>query len=121
MQRRLTIVVLALALAQGAGATIVGWVGIPLIGESVPQVAVPDVTGLDETDATTAIEAEGLSVGMVTDGCSTVMIGLALRSVPSAGTLVAEMSSVNLVLSTGDACKASRPGVTIPGVRMRAL
>ena len=68
------------------------------------QVAVPNVVGLTQAAATTAITGAGLVLGTVTSAASaTVPAGNVISETPGAGTLVDVGSAVNLVMSTGPA------------------
>jgi hypothetical protein len=74
-----------------------GGLGIPPL-----QVAVPNVVGLTQTAATTAITGAGLLVGTVTTApSSTVPSGSVISETPTAGTEVDVGSAVNLVVSAG--------------------
>lgn len=67
-----------------------------------PTVAVPDVVGLSQPAATSAIVAAGLVVGTVTTASSAaVPAGSVISQTPAAGTGVAAGSAVNLVVSSG--------------------
>jgi hypothetical protein len=72
-------------------------------GSSVDLVisgaSVPDVLGMTEADAQSALEAAGLVKGEVTLGCDTVEFGLVMEQDPSAEATVACGSSVDLVIS----------------------
>jgi beta-lactam-binding protein with PASTA domain len=78
---------------------------VNLVVSSGPaQVAVPNVVGLTQAAATTAITGAGLVVGTVTTGASsTVAAGSVISESPVAGTQVNAGSAVNLVVSTGPA------------------
>ena len=81
------------------------------VGLDIPTVAVPDVVGLPQADAETAILAVNLTVGTITIANSdTVPEGNVISQDPAAGTEVAEGSSVDLVVSLGP------PAVTVPDV-----
>ncbi len=70
-------------------------------------VAVPNVIGLTQSAASTAITGAGLVVGTVTTASSsTVASGNVISSNPAAGASVNTGSSVNLVVSTGPAAVA---------------
>jgi len=77
-----------------------------------PQVAVPNVVGLTQAAATTAITNANLVVGTVTTQSSTtVPAGSVISQNPSAGTQVVTGSAVSLVVSSG------APGqITVPNV-----
>ena len=67
-----------------------------------PTVSVPDVVGLTQAAATSAITGAGLVVGTVTTASSsTVPSGRVVSQTPAAGTSVANGSAVNLVVSSG--------------------
>jgi len=67
-------------------------------------VSTPDVVGLAQADAETAIVAAGLVVGTVTTASSaTVAAGDVISQSPVAGTIVVEGSAVDLVVSSGPA------------------
>ncbi|MHC4575283.1 MAG: PASTA domain-containing protein, partial [Planctomycetota bacterium] len=73
-------------------------------------IATPDVVGLSEANATSAIEAAGLRVGTVTYEYSyTVPAGEVMSQNPAAGVEVPIGSPVDLVVSSG-------PPVTVPDV-----
>ena len=79
------------------GATVSYWVS-----NGPPKVSVPDLSGLDQTQATTAIQAAGLLLGSVNPGTSTsVPVGQVVSQDPLANTLVARGSTVSFVISTG--------------------
>ena len=66
--------------------------------------AVPNVVGLTQAAATTAITGAGLVVGTVTTPASgTVAAGNVISESPAAGTSVSAGSAVNLVVSSGPA------------------
>ncbi len=74
-----------------------GGVGIP-----PPQETVPNVVGLTQSAATTAITSDFLVLGTVTTAySSTVPSGSVISETPAAGTLVNTGSAVNLVVSLG--------------------
>ena len=67
-----------------------------------PTVSVPNVVGLTQAAATSAITGVGLVVGTVTTASSsTVPSGSVISQTPAAGTSVAAGSAVNLVVSSG--------------------
>ncbi|HUT28949.1 MAG TPA: PASTA domain-containing protein, partial [Sedimentisphaerales bacterium] len=91
-----------------------------LIGSSVGlivslgQPEVPDVVGMTETNATTAITAvDNLTVGSVTDQYSdTVAAGLVISQSPAPNTPAAIGSSVDLVVSLGQPVAPNVVGMT---------
>ena len=63
---------------------------------------VPDVVGMTQANATTAITAAGLVVGVVTEEFSdTVLSGNVISSNPDAGSVVPAGSQVDLIVSKG--------------------
>jgi len=75
------------------------------------QITVPNVVGLTQSAATTAITNAGLTVGTITPAPSaTVPAGSIISSTPAGGTAVAPGSSVALTVSSGPSM------VTVPNV-----
>jgi beta-lactam-binding protein with PASTA domain len=76
---------------------------VNLVISSGPQmVTVPNVEGLTQDDATTAITAAKLTGGTVTQQSSnTVAAGNVISQDPTSGSSVAQGSPVNLVISSG--------------------
>jgi len=67
-----------------------------------PVYTVPDVAGLTQADAGASIGAAGLVVGTVSEDYSAVVpLGLVISQDPADGTIVAQGSAVNLVVSKG--------------------
>src|SRR5579863_8481389 len=68
----------------------------------VMMVSVPNVVGMSQSAATTAITGAGLTLGTVTMASSaTVAAGDVISQNPAAGTSVASASAVNLTVSSG--------------------
>jgi beta-lactam-binding protein with PASTA domain len=67
----------------------------------VATVTVPNVVGLTLAAATTALAGAGLIVGVVTSGPSLQPLGRITAELPTAGTVVASGSAVNLTQSDG--------------------
>ena len=86
-----------------AGSTAATGSAVDLVISSGPAlIAVPNVVGLTQTSASSAITSAGLVVGTVTLACSrTVASGIVISESPVAGTLVAAGSAVDLVVSRG--------------------
>ena len=75
-----------------------------VVSSGVLLVAVPDVVGLTQADATSAIGDAGLSVGAITNATSTtVPAGSVISQSPAAGTQAPVGTAVALVVSTGSA------------------
>jgi hypothetical protein len=82
-----------------------------VVSSGVAQVAVPNVVGLTQAAATTAITDANLTVGAVTNASSTtVPAGSVISQSPIAGTQVVTGSAVALVVSSG------LPQVAVPNV-----
>jgi len=78
---------------------------------SSSQVTVPNVVGLTQANATTAITGAGLVLGTVTTQTSaTVPSGDVISQNPVSGTSVAASSAVDIVVSSGPALVASGGG-----------
>src|SRR5882762_9691397 len=92
-------------ISQSPSAGAIANIGDPVtltISTGPPQVAVPNVVGLAEADADTAITNAGLVVGTdVTSSSSTVPSGSVISESPAAGTMVNAGSSVVETISTG--------------------
>ena len=74
---------------------------VPIV---IPNVTVPDVTGITQAAATTALTSANLIAGAVTQEASdSVPAGTIIRQSPSAGTSVAPGTAVDLVVSSGPA------------------
>ena len=86
---------------------------VNLVISSGPQmVAVPNVEGLTQDDATTAITAAKLKAGTVTQQASnTVATGKVISQDAASGSSLAEGSSVNLVISSGPQMMVAVPNV----------
>jgi beta-lactam-binding protein with PASTA domain len=99
-------------LFQLAGTGSLGFtVAAPAMVNCPVPVAVPNVVGMTQAAASSAITAANLTVGTVTmQASSTVASGSVISENPVAGTIVSSGSAVNIVVSTG-------PGqVAVPNV-----
>jgi hypothetical protein len=75
---------------------------VAVVTDCVPVVDVPDVVGMAQADAETAITSAGLSVGNITfEASCTVPTGEVISQDPVAGTSVGIGSAVDLVISLG--------------------
>jgi beta-lactam-binding protein with PASTA domain/6-phosphogluconolactonase (cycloisomerase 2 family) len=86
-----------------AGASVASGSAVNLtVSSGAGTIAVPDVVGKSQADATTAITGAGLAVGTVTQASSaSVAKGNVISSAPAAATQVAPGSNVNLTVSSG--------------------
>jgi hypothetical protein len=91
--------------SPAAGTQVNAGSAVNLVVSSGPgQVAVPNVVGLTQAAATTAITSAGLVLGAVTsESSATVPAGSVIRESPVAGTLVSPGSAVSVVISSGGA------------------
>jgi len=89
--------------SPAAGASVASGSAVNLVVSSGPVlVLVPNVVGATQTVASTSISAVGLGVGTVTtQASSTVPKDTVISQNPAAGTSVAPISLVNLVVSSG--------------------
>ncbi|NOX69214.1 MAG: PASTA domain-containing protein [Gammaproteobacteria bacterium] len=75
-------------------------------------IAVPDVVGLSQAQATTDINAAGLVVGTVTQqNDNNVPVGNVISQDPVSATLVSAGSAVDLLISNGPAANVAVPNV----------
>jgi hypothetical protein len=89
--------------AAGVWATTVWADGVWSEGTD-PGVSVPDLIGMTEEDADTALEGAGLDTGAVSTVCSAATAGDVVSQVPPAGASVAPGSTVDIALSSGTPC-----------------
>jgi len=94
--------------SPSAGTSVAAGSAIALVISSGPApVNAPNVVGLAQAAAQTAITGAGLTVGTVTQqSSSTVSSGRVISQSPLAGTSVAAGSAVNLVISSGSGVAA---------------
>jgi len=69
----------------------------------VEEVAVPDVVGKKQTDATSELQAAGFTVVPTEKSSSTVEQGLVIEQTPAGGTNAPKGEKVTIVISTGSA------------------
>src|SRR5262249_7392326 len=73
-----------------------------VVSSGPPPVTVPNVVGLTQSAASTAITGAGLLVGAVTTASSaTVPAGAVISQNPAAGAVVASGSAIAILVSTG--------------------
>ncbi len=101
--------------ATAIGGAIGGISAVPPDNPPTPvQVTVPNLAGLSQGAASTALQNAGLTVGTVTlQTSTTVPAGDVIRQDPAAGAPVAPGTSVNLVVSSGP---PTAPPVIVPDV-----
>ena len=104
------------AQSPGGGEIVSAGAPVYLLVSTGPGVTVPDVVGLTQAAATSAITGAGLVVGTVTSQASeTVPAGVVISQSPAAGASAASGSAVNIVVSTGPPPPAQRTAVSPAG------
>lgn len=89
----------------GVWATTAWASGVWAEGEAPPSGdPVPDVIGLSQAAATTAITTAGFTLGAVSTACSAETAGNVISQAPPAGALATAGSAVDITTSTGVAC-----------------
>jgi surface protein len=72
-------------------------------GQSCPNVTVPNVVGIQQTDAETTFTNEGLLLGTITETYSTTIpAGTVISQNPTAGTSIAMGSTIDIEVSLGN-------------------
>ncbi len=86
---------------------------VVLGGVTIPggPVVVPDVSAMNQADATAALEAAGYVVAVEQEASDTVAAGGVIRTEPASGTALAEGETVTLVISTGSASDVPAAGL----------
>jgi serine/threonine-protein kinase len=74
---------------------------VTLTVAKAPQVAVPDVRGQDQGQASTALQSAGFQVQIVPQANPTVPSGKVVNTIPGPGTMANKGDTVQLVVSTG--------------------
>ena len=102
-----------------AGTSVAVWLALTAVQE-IPPVEVPDVSGLPRADAERVITERGLAMGGTTETESGAMApGSVLRQQPAGGALVAQGTSIDLVLAVAappPPAPATPPSVLVPSV-----
>ena len=80
------------------------------VSQGPAPVPVPDVSGLDQVDATSKLVGAGFTVSKTLESSATVPAGRVIRTEPAAGVLQAKNTAVTLVVSSGP------KQVTVPDV-----
>jgi hypothetical protein len=103
-------------LAVAGGVVLIAVIVIIIAAVTGAKVKVPDITGLNQSEAEIALLKAGLTLGEVSSQpSSSVPIGIAIGSNPPAGDQVAKNASINLILSAGPAVTATfTPTATLP-------
>ena len=92
------------------------------VSRGAPQVSVPDLSGLDQSGAASALQAVGLVLGTSSQQTSTtVPVGQVISQNPVAGTTVDKGSTVTIVVSSGSPSPSGTPSptgtpITVPSV-----
>jgi len=94
-----------------AGANAVPGSTVTLTVVSADIIPVPNVVGLTQSAAITAIQGAGLTVTVTTEASFTVPLGTVISQEPVGGILVAPATKVKIVVSTGSGLSATVPNV----------
>ncbi len=90
--------------SPAAGTSVPRASGVTLVVSSGPkQVAVPDVVGLSQSDARSALSAQGFQVAVTQQQSTTAAAGDVLSQSPSAGTKVEPSTTVKIVVAQAPA------------------
>jgi eukaryotic-like serine/threonine-protein kinase len=91
-----------LALAVVGALVLAFFLGRAIFGGTTDNIAVPNVVGLSQTDATAQLQDHGLKLGTVTQQNSdTITAGLVISQDPPKDQMVASNTTVDLVVSSG--------------------
>jgi beta-lactam-binding protein with PASTA domain len=97
------------------GETVSFWVS-----KGPSTVSVPDLSGMSQSQAESAIQGAGLAVGTVSSQSSTTFpAGIVINQAPAPGAKVDKGSTVNIVVSTGSPSPSPSPSpslATVPSV-----
>jgi serine/threonine-protein kinase len=99
-----------LAMSPVAGTKAARGTAVTLTVAKAPQVAVPDVRGQDQVQASTVLQTAGFQVQIVPQANSTVASGKVVNTVPPPGTMANKGDAVQVVVSTGPST------ITVPNV-----
>jgi serine/threonine-protein kinase len=72
-----------------------------IVSAGPAPIAIPDVTGLDQVEATQQLVDAGFRVAKTTEPSSSVEVGRVIRTQPSSGDKAAKDSTVTIVVSSG--------------------
>jgi eukaryotic-like serine/threonine-protein kinase len=99
-----------LAMSPVAGTKAARGTAVTLTVAKAPQVAVPDVRGQDQTQASTVLQTAGFQVAVVPQANNTVPSGKVINTIPPPGTMANKGDSIQMVVSTGPST------ITVPNV-----
>jgi eukaryotic-like serine/threonine-protein kinase len=99
-----------LAMSPLAGTKAARGTAITLTVAKAPQVAVPDVRGQDQVQASTVLQTAGFQVQIVPQANALVPSGKVINTIPPPGTMANKGDNVQMVVSTGPAT------ITVPNV-----
>ncbi len=108
-----------LSTAPSAGQSVpAGTTLVIVVSSGRPPVSVPNVVGQSQADATSALQAAGLSVTSTTQTTSSTQAGNVVSETPKAGFQVAPGSTVSIVVAKAPKKKKQTPPMaTVPDVR----
>jgi beta-lactam-binding protein with PASTA domain len=99
-----------LAMSPVAGTKAARGTAVTLTVAKAPQVAVPDVRGQDQVQASTVLQGAGFQVTIVPQANNTVPSGKVINTIPPPGTMANKGDSIQVVVSTGPST------ITVPNV-----
>jgi serine/threonine-protein kinase len=99
-----------LAMSPVAGTKAARGTAVTLTVAKAPQVAVPDVRGQDQTQASTVLQTAGFQVTVVPQANNTVPSGKVINTIPPPGTMANKGDAIQMVVSTGPST------ITVPNV-----
>ena len=99
-----------LAMSPVAGTKAARGTAVTLTVAKAPQVAVPDVRGRDQVQASTVLQTAGFQVTVVPQANNTVPSGKVINTIPPPGTMANKGDSIQMVVSTGPST------ITVPNV-----
>ncbi|HSO95170.1 MAG TPA: Stk1 family PASTA domain-containing Ser/Thr kinase [Acidimicrobiia bacterium] len=99
-----------LAMSPVAGTKAVRGTAVALTVAKAPQVAVPDVRGQDQVQASTVLQTAGFQVTIVPQANNTVPSGKVINTLPPPGTMANKGDTIQVVVSTGPTT------ITVPNV-----
>lgn len=99
-----------LAMSPVAGTKATRGTAVTLTVAKAPQVAVPDVRGQDQVQASTLLQGAGFQVSIVPQANNTVPSGKVINTIPPPGTMANKGDTIQVVVSTGPST------ITVPNV-----
>jgi hypothetical protein len=97
--------------SQTAGTSVASWTTMNIVVSKGPQISIPDVVGMTQSVAQTAITSAGLKVGTVSKAYSnSLATGYVIIQNPTSSAIVVSGTSVNIMVSLGIAGNGNGTG-----------